>query len=139
MFITQGVVPAVKPPVALIAVAEKGYLSLELIAESAGGASSMPPDETTVGILAAAIDKLQKHPFPTRMTGPAADLFEYLGPEMSFPYKMIFANMWLFRPLIEAELVSSPGTNATISTTLAPHVRREPAGQCAAPRAIACN
>ncbi len=120
MFVTQGAVPAVKPPVALIAVAEKGYLSLELVAESAGGASSMPPQETTVGILAAAIDKLQKHPFPTRMTGPAADLFEYLGPEMSFPYKMIFANMWLFRPLIESELVSSPGTNATIRTTLAP-------------------
>ena len=120
MFVTQGAVPAVKPPVALIAVAEKGYLSLELVAESAGGASSMPPAETTVGILAAAIDKLQKHPFPTRMTGPAADLFDYLGPEMSFPYKMIFANMWLFGTLIESELVSSPGTNATIRTTAAP-------------------
>jgi len=120
MFVTQGAVPAVKPPVALIAVAEKGYLSLELVAESAGGASSMPPEQTTVGILAAAIDKLQKQPFPTRMTGPAADLFEYVGPEMSFPYKMIFANMWLFGPLIEAELVSSPGTNATIRTTIAP-------------------
>jgi carboxypeptidase PM20D1 len=54
------------------------------------------------------------------MTGPAADLFEYLGPEMSFPYKMLFANMWLFKPLIEAQLVSSPATNATIRTTLAP-------------------
>jgi carboxypeptidase PM20D1 len=120
MFVTQGAVPSVKPPVALIAVAEKGYLSLELVAESAGGASSMPPDQTTVGILASAIDKLQTHPFPTHMNGPAGDLFEYLGPEMSFPYKMIFANMWLFRPLIEAELASSPGTNAAIRTTLAP-------------------
>jgi len=120
MFVTQGEVPAVKPPVALIAVAEKGYLSLELVAESAGGSSSMPPDQTTVGILAAAIDKLQNNRFPTRMTGPAADLFEYLGPEMSFPYKMIFANMWLFGPVIEGELTSSPGTNATIRTTAAP-------------------
>jgi len=120
MFVTQGEVPAVKPPVALIAVAEKGYLSLQLVAESAGGASSMPPDQTTVGILAAAIDKLQNNRFPTRMTGPAADLFEYLGPEMSFPYKMVFANMWLFGPLIESELTSSPGTNAAIRTTIAP-------------------
>ncbi len=64
MFVTQGAVPAVKPPVALIAVAEKGYLSLELVAESAGGASSMPPEETTVGILAAAVDKLQNTRFP---------------------------------------------------------------------------
>jgi len=120
MFVTQGAVPGVKAPVALIAVSEKGYLSLELVAESAGGASSMPPDETTVGILAAAIDKLQKHPFSTRMNGPAAALFDYLGPEMPFPYKMIFANMWLFSPVIEGELTSSPGTNATIRTTLAP-------------------
>jgi carboxypeptidase PM20D1 len=120
MFVTQGAVPGVKSPVALIAVAEKGYLSLQLIAESVGGASSMPPDQTTVGILAAAIDKLQNNRFPTRMTGPAADLFDYLGPEMSFTYKMIFANMWLFRPVIEGELTSSPGTNATIRTTAAP-------------------
>ena len=120
MFVTQGEVPGVKAPVALIAVAEKGYLSLRLVAESAGGASSMRPDQTTVGILAAAIDKLQNNRFPTRMTGPAADLFDYLGPEMSFPYKMIFANMWLFGPVIEGELTSSPGTNATIRTTAAP-------------------
>jgi carboxypeptidase PM20D1 len=120
MIVTQGDVPGVKTPVALIGTAEKGYLSIRLTAESEGGHSSMPPKQTTVGILAAAIDKLEKNPFPIRMTGPAADLFEYAGPEMSFPYKMLFANMWLFGPVIESELASSPGTNAAIRTTTAP-------------------
>ena len=120
LIVTQGEVPGVKTPVALIGTAEKGFLSIELSAESAGGHSSMPPKQTTVGILAAAIDKLENNPFPIRMSGPAAGLFEYVGPEMSFPYKMIFANMWLFKPVIESELSSSPGTNATIRTTTAP-------------------
>ncbi len=120
LIVTQGDVPGVKTPVALIGTAEKGFLSIELSAESAGGHSSMPPRQTTVGILAAAIDKLENNPFPIRMNGPAADLFEYAGPEMSFPYKMIFANMWLFGPVIESELASSPGTNAAIRTTTAP-------------------
>lgn len=120
MIVTQGDVPGIKTPVALIGTAEKGYLSIRITAESAGGHSSMPPKQTTVGILAAAIDKLENNPFPIRMTGPAADLFEYAGPEMSFPYKMLFANMWLFGPVIESELASSPGTNATIRTTTAP-------------------
>jgi carboxypeptidase PM20D1 len=120
MIVTQGDVPGVKTPVALIGTAEKGYLSIRLISESEGGHSSMPPQQTTIGILAAAIDKLEKNPFPIRMTGPAADLFEYAGPEMSFPYKMLFANMWLFGPVIESELASSPGTNAAIRTTTAP-------------------
>jgi carboxypeptidase PM20D1 len=41
--ITDGLVPGVAAPVALIGIAEKGYLSLELSVESAGGHSSTPP------------------------------------------------------------------------------------------------
>jgi len=120
MVVTQGALPGIKAPVALIGTAEKGYLSLELIAEATGGHPSMPPKQTTVGILAAAIDKLENNPFPIRMAGPAVDLFEYLGPEMAFPYKMLFANMWLFGPVIQAQLAASPATNAMIRTSTAP-------------------
>jgi carboxypeptidase PM20D1 len=120
MLITKGAVPGVKQPAALIGIAEKGYLSLELIADSTGGHSSMPPKQTAVGVLAAAVDKLEMNPFPIRMTGPAAGLFEYLGPEMAFPYNMLFANMWLFGPVIEGQLAASNATNAAIRTSTAP-------------------
>jgi len=120
MLITKGSVPGVKQPAALIGTAEKGYLSLELIADGTGGHASMPPKQTAVGVLAAAVDKLEMNPFPIRMTGPASGLFEYLGPEMSFPYNMLFANMWLFGPVVQSQLAASNATNATIRTSTAP-------------------
>jgi carboxypeptidase PM20D1 len=116
----SGAIPGIAGPVALIGTAEKGYLSLELSADSEGGHSSMPPRQTTVGIVAAAVDKLERNPFPARMSGPTGDMFDYLGPNMRFPYNMIFANMWLLGPVIEDQLASSPATDATVRTTIAP-------------------
>ncbi len=120
MLVSQGAVPGIKQPVALIGTAEKGFLSLELTADGTGGHASMPPKQTAVGVLAAAIDRLEMNPFPIRMTGPAADLFEYLGPEMSFPFNMLFANQWLFGPVIQGQLAASNATNAAIRTSTAP-------------------
>jgi len=117
----SGAVPGIKAPVALIGTAEKGYLNLELAAESQGGHSSMPPRQTTAGIVAAAVDKLEKNPFPAKLTGgPAGQMFEYLGPEMSTLYKTVFANTWLLDGVIQGILSASPSTDATLRTTTAP-------------------
>ena len=47
-------------------------------------------------------------------------MFDYLGPDMAMPYKMIFANMWLLGSVVEGQLASSPATDATLRTTIAP-------------------
>jgi carboxypeptidase PM20D1 len=118
--IISGAIPGISIPVALVGTAEKGFLSLELSADSEGGHSSMPPRQTTVGIVAAAIDRLEKNPFPAHMSGPSGEMFDYLGPDMRFPYKLIFANMWLLGPVVEDQLSSSPATDASVRTTIAP-------------------
>ncbi len=120
----QGLVPGITSWVALVGTAEKGYLSLELLTEAGGGHAAWPPHESAVGIVATAVAKLQKQPFPARLAGPAAALFEYLGPEMSFPNKMIFANLWLFRSIVKGKLAAKPGTDALIRTTTAPTMFR---------------
>jgi carboxypeptidase PM20D1 len=121
----SGAIPGIKGPVALIGIAEKGYLNLELAAESEGGHSSMPPRQTTAGIIAAAVDKLEKNPFPGKLAGgPAGQMFEYLGPEMSPLYKTVFGNTWLLDPVIQGILSSSPSTDATLRTTTAPTMLR---------------
>jgi carboxypeptidase PM20D1 len=120
MAATQGIAPGIPGWVALVGIAEKGYVSLELSTEAAGGHAAQPPRQTTVGILAAAVARLQAKPFPARLTGPAAALFDYLGPEMPFPAKMIFANMWLFGGLVKRQLSAKPVTDASIRTTTAP-------------------
>ncbi len=118
--VTVGIVPGFTQPVALIGIAEKGYLSLELVVEAEGGHSSMPPPQTAVGILSAAVARLEAHPFPAKLTPPVRSQFAYLGPEQSWLRRVLFANLWLFSPLVERQLEKSPSTNALIRTTIAP-------------------
>ena len=118
--ITEGVVPNVSKPVALVGIAEKGYVSVELTVESEGGHSSMPPEHTAIGILSTAIHKLEQNQLPLRMDVPARQLFGALAPEMSFAMRMVFANLWLFGGLVKRQLAASPVTNAMVRTTTAP-------------------
>ena len=118
--ITEGVILGVKPPVALVGVAEKGYVSLELIVETEGGHSSMPPRDTGIGIVSAAIRKLEKNQMPSRIEAVVRHMFERIGPEMSFIRRMAFANLWLFRGLVKQQLAQAPETNSMIRTTTAP-------------------
>jgi carboxypeptidase PM20D1 len=118
--IADGILPGVARPVALVGIAEKGYVSVALTVEGTGGHSSMPPPETAVGVLARAIVRLEDHPFPGRLAGPAAMLFDVVARTMPFVPRMIFANQWLFGPLLLRRLESAPTTNALVRTTTAP-------------------
>jgi carboxypeptidase PM20D1 len=117
--IISGIVPGVEKPVAIIGIAEKGYVSLELTVEEEGGHSSMPPKQSAIGILSAAITKLETHPFPTQMNGVGSVLFDYVGPEMDFGMRLVFANRWLFGPVIESQLDKKNSTRASMHTTTA--------------------
>ena len=111
-------------PVALVGVSEKGYLSLELSATGAGGHSSMPPALTSVGRVAAAVARLEAQPFPARLNGGVSGLLAYLAPAAPFGKRLVFANQWLFGPLIKNVLAAAPSTNATLRTTTAPTIMR---------------
>ena len=117
--IFSGVIAGLDPPAALIGIAEKGYLSLQLSVETAAGHSSMPPEHSAIGILTDALQKLQRAPFPARLNQPTREMFEFLAPEMSFDKKLVLANLWLFSPFLEKTLAQSPRTNALLRTTLA--------------------
>lgn len=120
MVITDGIMPGVSSRVGLIGIAEKGFMSVEITAKGEGGHSSMPPRETTVGILCKAITKLENNPLPARLDGPAKYLFDSVGREMSFVNRMIFANLWLTEGLLKNQLQKVKTTNAMIRTTIAP-------------------
>jgi carboxypeptidase PM20D1 len=75
--VTVGLFDGVSAPVAAVAVSEKGYLSLELEAESEGGHSSMPPPVTAVTRLVAALGRLDAAPFPARLTDAPRTTLEW--------------------------------------------------------------
>lgn len=117
--ITTGIIPGLKSPAALIGIAEKGSASIELVALSPGGHSSMPPPQTAAGIIAAALASLEAHPMPAAVDGPIAGLFDRLAPEMPFWSRLAITNQWLLGGMIVGQLEKSPTTNAALRTTTA--------------------
>ena len=115
--VTEGYLPGFKVPVALIGIAEKGSALVELTATADGGHASMPPRPTASGLLAEAIRALEKHPMPATLNGPTRSMLEFLAPEAHFPLNMVFANLWLFAPIVKANLAKKPATEATLHTT----------------------
>jgi carboxypeptidase PM20D1 len=117
--VVQGAFPGITKPVAVVGIAEKGYLTLELSARGSGGHSSVPPRQTSAGILARAITRLEDKPFPGEIRGATASLFDAIGRESSLPMRAMLANRWLLDPVLEWKLGSIPRSNATIRTTTA--------------------
>lgn len=117
--VVKGAIGGIAKPVALIGIAEKGYLTVELKARAEGGHSSMPPKHTAAGSLALAITKLEEHPMRASIGPTTAKLFDAIGREMSIGRRIAFANRFLFDPLIERQLASTPSTDATLRTTTA--------------------
>jgi carboxypeptidase PM20D1 len=120
--IGDGVLPGITAPVALVGIAEKGFVTVELSARVPGGHSSLPPRQGAVGIVSAAIAKLDENPMPARLEGPAEELFNRIGPRFPMAQRAAFANLWLTRPLVARLLENRPATNAMVRTTTAPTI-----------------
>ena len=120
--VTTGVIPGVQKPVALVATAEKGYLTVELSVETEGGHASAPSLENSIGILATAIHNLERHQFPYALKGVTVQTFDAVVPYMEPKLRSVFKNRWLFMPLIMKELKSNPASAATLHTTIAPTI-----------------
>ncbi len=120
--IAEDAIPGLTRPAAMVSTAEKGYLSVELVARSEGGHSSMPPPHSAIGTLAAAVEKLENNQLPARIEGATRRSYQYLAPEMPFGPRVVLANLWLFSPLLERQAAADPAANARIRTTTAPTI-----------------
>ena len=120
--IVQKLIPGIEKDVALIGIAEKGFVSLELSVSLEGGHSSMPEKETAIDVLSNAIVKLKQNPFPATISPPIEDFIKYLGPEMPFINKLVFANKSIFKSLITGIYEESASGNALVRTTTSPTI-----------------
>ena len=118
--VVENVFPGVKKPCGLIGIAEKGMMNVRYSVRSQGGHASAPPVKTPITTLAEACRNVIRHPFKMHLTKPAAQMFDTLARHSNFGLKLIFANLWLFRPVLNLICKKSGGEiNALVRTTTA--------------------
>lgn len=118
-FIGEGLSGGIDGKVAVIGIAEKGFVSLELRVESEGGHSSAPPEQTALGILSKAVTRLEEDQFPARLDGTTESMLSYIAPEMPFAARLVMANLWLTRPLVTRMMLADSSSAAMVRTTTA--------------------
>ncbi len=118
--VVENVFPGVKMPCGMIGIAEKGMMNVRYSTSSNGGHASAPKPHTPVGLLSRACTRIENHPFPYHISKPAYAMFDTLGRHSSFLYRVIFANLWCFSPLLNKICKAGGGElNALLRTTVA--------------------
>ncbi|MCX6498240.1 MAG: M20/M25/M40 family metallo-hydrolase [Arthrobacter sp.] len=118
--VAGGAFPGVSRPAAVVGVAEKGILDVELLTRDPGGHASTPPRMGATARLARAITRIEGSPFPQRLPDVTAEMLRRFGPYAPAPLRIAFANLallkapmtWLFGRL-------GNETNAMTRTTVA--------------------
>ncbi len=118
--VVENVFPGVKTPCGLIGIAEKGMMDVKYTVKSGGGHASAPKPKTPVDTLARGCVKMVDHPFKAHLTAPVTKMFDTLGRHSSFVFKIIFANIKIFLPVLDMICKKSGGElNALMRTTVA--------------------
>ncbi|AJW46603.1 M20 family peptidase [Ralstonia mannitolilytica] len=121
LLITEGVLPGLTKPAALIGVAEKGFLSVQLKVAATPGHSSMPPPpgQSAIAMMSATLKRLDDDQLPAGIRGVAQEMFATLAPEMHGFSRVALSNLWLFGPMVQKQLEASGSSNAMLRTTTA--------------------
>ena len=118
--VSKGMLAFADRPLALVGIAEKGYLDVLLEAEGKGGHASMPPRRSAAGNLARAVAAIEAQPSPARLGYTVRSFLGRLSPYVPLAYRVLFRNLWLTSPLVKLAFSRAPTTNAMLRTTAAP-------------------
>ncbi len=118
-FVAEGMLGFADRPLALVGVAEKGYVDVAIAASGSAGHASMPPRHTAAGLVAKAVALSESRPFPARITATLARFLRDLSPYVPFGYRLLFRNLFVTAPIVKAAFSAAPTTNALVRTTCA--------------------
>ena len=118
--VVADVFPGVTQPCGLIGIAEKGNMFVRLSAKSGGGHASAPKPNSPIVALSEAVDAIETNPMPIKMSEPVSKMFDTLGRYASPVYRMLFANLDVFLPVLDLICRKTGGNlNALMRTTIA--------------------
>ncbi len=118
--VVSGMFPGVPGQMAVVGLAEKGRLDVELVATDAGGHASSPVPGGAPARLARAILAVDRQPFPARLNDVLLGMVDAAGRHAPGPLRGLFAHAGSLRPVLAAVL-SRAGreANALLRTTVA--------------------
>ncbi len=105
--------------VAMIALAEKSYLTLTLNAKGEGGHSSAPSQNSAVIRLAKAVSALDDNPFEAKLVSPVSEMLVAFAPHVGMVEGFLFNNQWLSESLLVSKLSEKTMSNPLVRTTTA--------------------
>jgi carboxypeptidase PM20D1 len=120
--VSQEYIKGFAQSIAVVGVAEKGYLDLELSVERNAGHSSTPTFPTALGTLSQAVSRLERKQMPARLTPSVKQMLTNLGKEGPFAYSLLFLNLWLTAGLLKLVFSKQATLNAVIRSTIVPTV-----------------
>nr|WP_241429274.1 M20/M25/M40 family metallo-hydrolase [Agrococcus sp. ARC_14] len=103
--------------VAVVGVAEKGFVNVRMRVAQVGGHASTPPLLPATSRLARAIRRLDFARWPRSLPEPALRMLELLGAEASGAQGAVLRNVRRARPLVERILARGDETRAMLATT----------------------
>ena len=109
----------VKGQIAVVGVAEKGVFNARIATSAEGGHAAMPSLEDATAKLVSGLDALQKNPPASKLSAPVAAMLRELAARGGFGLRLVFGNLWLFRPLVARIMQGGSETAAMVRTTYA--------------------
>ena len=115
--VLDGFLPAVRGPVALVGIAEKGHLNIRL-STIHGAEDESSPEKSARGRINRAIDRIERSPFPSRLTDPVRELLRAVAPGVPWPARLLYRMPRLFSPILLRALATGTATEHLVRTTL---------------------
>ena len=118
--VASGAFPGVTRPLGVVGVSEKGVLSLRLSASGRGGHASRPAKGGPAARMAAAITRLERHPFPPHLSPATVEMLRRLAPHLPAPVRPVAERAGRFPTALARLMVAAgPEAAALARTTIA--------------------
>ena len=121
--VAENQIKGINSPFALVGIEEKGYLSLNLTVKQQPGHASIPPKIQAAAVLARALCRIAKKPFPYRLSPTVEKFFASVARFIPGIKGIVMRHARIFRitlgPLFFKLAAVNPTTEAMLKTTVA--------------------
>lgn len=118
--IVEKAIPGLRGKQAMIAIAEKGTVDIELLATGSGGHASVPMPNGPTARLAKAIVRIEENQSPPRLSEPIIAMIDALTSKAPSPLKTLIGQAErLDRPLAQLLALAGPEASSMVRTTIA--------------------